>query len=307
MSTVLQTAKAHVPAITRREFGFAIASSLVPFSLEAAEPPKVLIVVAHPDDEYAFAATTYRIARELGGLVDQVVISNGEAGYRYSALAEAFYGVALTREDVGRDQLPEIRRQETLAAGRILGIRHHHFLGQKDSGYTLDPAEVDRVWDREKICSTLERLVKSESYDFVFTLLPTPDTHGHHQAATVLALESVSRLPVSSRPTVLGAEAASSSEPARIFVERDGYKLTRTAAETYEFSRSTKLGFKNALSYSIIVNWVIAEHKSQGLFQTDAGKRNVERFWRFETGGEDAAELTRNLFHKLSTEEFAKR
>jgi len=28
---------------------------------------KILIVVAHPDDDYAFAATAYRLVRELAG------------------------------------------------------------------------------------------------------------------------------------------------------------------------------------------------------------------------------------------------
>ena len=36
--------------------------------------PKLLIVVAHPDDEYMFAATTYRLVRELHWVADQVVI-----------------------------------------------------------------------------------------------------------------------------------------------------------------------------------------------------------------------------------------
>src|SRR6266513_5463315 len=65
-------------------------------------PPRVLIVVAHPDDESCFAATVYEIAHNLGGTVDQLVITNGEGGYRYSLLAESYYGVKLTDEAVGR-------------------------------------------------------------------------------------------------------------------------------------------------------------------------------------------------------------
>jgi hypothetical protein len=34
--------------------------------------------------------------RELGWAADQVIVTNGEAGYRYSTLAEAVYGVALS-------------------------------------------------------------------------------------------------------------------------------------------------------------------------------------------------------------------
>jgi N-acetylglucosamine malate deacetylase 2 len=50
--------------------------------------PRVLIVVAHPDDESCFAATVYQITHNLGGTVDQLLITNGEGGYRYSLLAE---------------------------------------------------------------------------------------------------------------------------------------------------------------------------------------------------------------------------
>ena len=96
----------------------------------AVAPPRALIVVAHPDDESCFAATVYEITHNLGGTVDQLVITNGEGGYRYSLLAESFYGVALTDEAVGRAALPEIRKRESLEAGRILGIANHFFLDQ---------------------------------------------------------------------------------------------------------------------------------------------------------------------------------
>src|ERR1700733_4626005 len=134
-------------------------------------PLKAVGIVAHPDDEFTFAATAYRIARELGGTVDQVVISNGEAGYRYSLLAEQIYGLALTDEKVGRAHLPEIRKQETLAAGRILGIRHHYFLNQKDSGYTLDADDVSSVWDEKAVRAFLSKLLAQEQYGYVFAVL----------------------------------------------------------------------------------------------------------------------------------------
>ena len=49
---------------------------------------RILLVVAHPDDEYFFAATVYRIAVKLHGTVDELVTTNGEGGYRHSTLAE---------------------------------------------------------------------------------------------------------------------------------------------------------------------------------------------------------------------------
>lgn len=173
-------------SVSRRTFAALVAGT---FALRAAEldiKPKVLAVVAHPDDEYPFAATVYGIVHELGGAVDQMVISNGEAGYRYSVLAEQIYGLKLSEEQVGR-ATPEIRKRESLAAGRILGIRQHHFLDQKDTGYTLDSGQVDSAWDKKAVRATLDRLLREEGCNFVFTLLPSEDTHGQSQGRHELA------------------------------------------------------------------------------------------------------------------------
>jgi LmbE family N-acetylglucosaminyl deacetylase len=262
----------------------------------------VLIVVAHPDDEYAFAATVYRITRELGGIADQVVITNGEAGYRYSALAESIYRVSLTREEDGRAHLPSIRKAETLRAGEILGIRQHHFLNQHDSGFSDDAAAASTGnWDRPYILSTLSSLLNRERYDFVFTMLPTSDTHAHHRAATLPVLEAVSRVPEAERPAVLGGDPGSKQDAPAHFAGLASMPLTATfsAAPAITFDRTTSFGYHDALSYQIVVNWVIAEHKSQGLFQTDYGRHDVERFWLFALSGEQARGRTAQLGEQL--------
>jgi LmbE family N-acetylglucosaminyl deacetylase len=268
-------------------------------SLRGEERLKVLAVVAHPDDEYAYAATTYRIARELGGIVDQVVISNGEAGYRYSVLAEQVYGLQLTDEKIGRANLPEIRKEESLAAGHILGIRQHHFLDQKDADFTLDVDAAASAWDKKAVRDFISKLLREEGYAYVFTLLPASGTHGQHKAATILALEAVESLPEGRRPVVFGIEPEASNEPAVRFVELRGYSITHVGSDVHEFRRSQPFGFHDALNYEIIANWVIAAHKSQGLFQMDAGRHDVERFWRFEASGKHSEESGRQLFDRL--------
>jgi hypothetical protein len=40
---------------------------------------RVLLIVAHPDDEYEMAGTVYRIAKELSGTVDQLIITTKPA------------------------------------------------------------------------------------------------------------------------------------------------------------------------------------------------------------------------------------
>jgi len=291
------------PPHIRPHIAFALAILLTGALPAHARPPKLLIVVAHPDDDYNFAATTYCLSRELGGTVDEVVVTNGEGGYRYSLLAEKIYGLQLTREDVGRSHLPAIRKQETIRAGRILGIRRNYFLNQKDEGFTLDAKEpTNGIWNVRLISTFLDHLLRREHYDFVFVILPTPDTHGHHQAVAVLALDVVGRLPELDRPIILGAVASGSGNAAPRFSQLNGYPITRTVADTqgFSFDRRQSFGYQHVLNYGIVVNWVIAEHKSQGLFQTDAGKDDQECFWVFAIDGPEGATAADQLFKALN-------
>lgn len=110
--------------------------------------PRILIVTAHPDDESGFAATVYKITHELLGVVDLAVITNGEAGYKYSLLAELYYNIKLTDEATGRKYLPTIRKKELMAAGNILGISNYYFFDQHFNHYTLDVDTVLKdVWN----------------------------------------------------------------------------------------------------------------------------------------------------------------
>ena len=279
----------------RRHLGAALmvaVMSILPAEAADVAPPgqKVLLVVAHPDDEFAFAATTYRLARELGATVDQVVITNGESGYHYSGLAELVYGVRLTDRASARARLPEIRRQEALAAGRILGIRRHYFLGQRDDGVSRDVDDtLQRLWDSAGVLRSLEGLMRRERYDFVFTTLPTAQTHAHHRAAAVLTLQAVCRLPEAARPVVLAADP--DDEDPAAFTGLPSYRVTQPidTRPVFTFDRRRRFGFHDAFSYQIVVNWVIAEYKSQGLFQNDYNRRDSEQFWAFAASGPEAA------------------
>ncbi|HXA52722.1 MAG TPA: PIG-L family deacetylase [Candidatus Acidoferrum sp.] len=260
----------HPATISRKEFLLGLAAP----ALLPARPSgggRLLIVVAHPDDEYAFAATTYRLTRELGWTADQVVITDGESGYRYSALAEAVYGKALANERDGRANLPAIRKKETERAGKLIGITRHYFLDQRDLGFAIDRAAAGTGnWDHDRVLGFVGGLLEREQYDVVFTLLPTAETHGHHRAAAAIAQEAVASLPVERRPLLLGAEPRSRADRATTFEEK-GPSLV--------FDRTASFGYHDALNYQIVVNWVIAEHKSQGLFQRDCGRHELEEFW----------------------------
>lgn len=272
-------------------------------NIAAAPRPKVLLVVAHPDDEYYCAATIYRLTQEIGGTVDQLIITNGEGGYRYALLAERLYNQRLTREEVGRAMLPAIRKEEVVRAGRILGIRRHYFLDQQDTSFTLDFEDMlEQVWDRAFLERQLDRLLADNSYDFVFVVLPTQDTHGHHKAATLLALERVAGMAKEDRPVVLGCAYRSSTEGTMpLFSRLQGYPLTqvRYPEPLFCFDRRHKFGPGSALDYAVVVHWMMAEHKSQGYFQTTYGLHDVEAFWYFASNGAAGLARARALFDAL--------
>lgn len=136
----------------------------------------------------------------------------------------------------------------------------------------------------------------------VLTLLPTPETHGHHRAATLLALEAAATLPEDHRPLLLAADPCSATAPSELFRGMPGQPLTRTHSErpALVFNRNAHFGYRDALDYQIVVNWFIAEHKSQGLFQTDSGKHQLEQFWLFEASGRDAESRVSELAASLT-------
>lgn len=270
----------------------------------APAPVRVLIVVAHPDDESCFAATVYEITHNLGGTVDQLVITNGEGGYRYSLLAESYYGVALTDEAVGRAALPEIRKRELLEAGHILGVANHFFLDERDLRYTQDIEEVlGEHWHAGVVLPEVARRIADGHYDFVFTLFPSPETHGGHKAAAITALNAVQQM-ASQKPVVLGCQDARSGDekqPSWIGFQSPKHPF-RVLPQVFSTDRTVKFGFKNALDYQIVVNWVITAQKSQGLFQTGVNGADREEFVILESGAADETGRADALFHALAAQ-----
>jgi LmbE family N-acetylglucosaminyl deacetylase len=273
-------------------------------SAQQTEAPSVLLVTAHPDDDAMFAASVYRITHGLQGTVDLALMTDGSGGYRYSALAESIYGLDLTDETVARQYLPAIRKRELMAGGEIVGIRNYFFFDEYDNAYTENIDSIlDGVWNTDRIRSRLKDVMEQGDYDFVFVHLPPPQFHAHHKAATTLALEVAATLPEALRPVVLGSFVGAQDDPLhRDFVEHPGYPITRVRADGphFFFDRLQPLDETGRLNYHIIVNWLIAEHKSQGTMQLLMNRGDVERFWYFESNGVDRFGQTLEFFNLLN-------
>ncbi|MBX7225161.1 MAG: PIG-L family deacetylase [Chitinophagales bacterium] len=269
-----------------------------------AQSPKVLIVIAHPDDETSMAATVYKITHEQQGVVDLCLITNGEGGYKYSTLAEDYYHLELTDENVGREYLPRIRKEELMNAGKIIGIRNYFFLDQKDTKYGLNELDpLDTAWNIALVKQRIADEINRNRYDYVFAVIPDPATHAHHKAATILALQTVQSLPDSIKPVILGVSLGEMGDTIQHeYVQLKDYSETRidTSINPFYTNRTVKFGFKEKLDYKIIVNWEIAEHKSQGTMQLAMNQGDLELFYYFSINSPTKMEKTKAFFQMLN-------
>jgi N-acetylglucosamine malate deacetylase 2 len=276
-------------------------------SISAFAQPKILVVIAHPDDETAFAATLYKVNKEMKGSTDVAVLSNGEGGYKYSTLAEAYYNLELTDTAIGRRYLPIIRKRELLNAGKIIGVEDFYFFDQKDDKYGLDiKAPLDTFWNVKWVKERLKGILLGKKYDYLFCLLPSAETHGQHKAATVIALQCVSEIGKEQRPVVLGSDVWELNDT----LKRDtnyhtlpGYNVTalKKNAPVFMFNRNQQFGFKKVLNYKVVVNWEIAEHKSQGTMQLAMNKGDLEKFYYFDINDATKLAATQAFFDSLKT------
>jgi LmbE family N-acetylglucosaminyl deacetylase len=279
----------------------------------AGDGPRILVVVAHPDDEIAFAGTLYKAASYLDARCDVAVLTNGEGGFKYATLAEDVYGLELTDEEVGRAHLPAIRERELLAGCALLGVHQVFLLGQRDHRYTRDEAEVlapaADVWDLEATRATLGRILRAGDYELLLLLAPTEETHGHHKAATILALEEASRLPPDRRPVLLCVRGSTGDEPVPTCEGLPDHPVTATRGggpPDFVFDRTQGFGHEGRLDYRIVANWAIAEHKSQGTMQLLAGRGDREHYYLFDASPPGSEERARAFFDALAEPQFTR-
>lgn len=264
--------------------------------------PEILLVTAHPDDDALFSATVFKTSHLLDGDVDLAVMTNGEGGYKYSTIGNYLYNLQLDKEEIGREYLPGIRKKEVIAGGEIVGIRNYYFFDQVDDEYSLDVGRPLNAWDKDWIIERLQTILKSESYDFVFTMMPVEETHAHHKASAVLALRAVEKLEPENRPLVLSTTILRDKSDTTAYTMLAGYPITRINREIspFTFDRTRKFGHNDRLDYNIIANWVIAEHKSQGTMQQfmDVGK--VEQYWYYGINPEAGVKKVRAFFEAVN-------
>jgi LmbE family N-acetylglucosaminyl deacetylase len=136
----------------------------------------VLYIAAHPDDEntqliaYLARARHYRTA--------YLAVTRGDGGQN------------VLGPELG-DELGVIRTEELLAARRLDGGRQF-FTRARDFGYSKDYRQTLTKWDRQEVVADIVRIIREFRPDVVITRFPPEpgNTHGHHTASAVLAVEA---------------------------------------------------------------------------------------------------------------------
>lgn len=269
--------------------------------------PRVLIVVAHPDDELIAAGLTYLHGACAGGAVDVVTITDGQGGFKYASFAEALTGIELTREEVGRAALPAIRREEQMRGLTFLGARKLIRLGQPDHRYSQDRMEVlapdAGVWDLAGVRRHLDALFESEGYELVITISPTATTHGHHQAAALLAVEAAARRPHGERPVLVCCQVEAEDSDG-VGVPPDVLDDTllarlRPGESPFVVDRTRGFGHRDRLTLKAVASVAVAQHVSQGTMLGYIGRGDLEEYWILDASPPDAAARAAAFFANL--------
>jgi LmbE family N-acetylglucosaminyl deacetylase len=211
----------------------------------------VLYVAAHPDDENT-ALLAY-LANGAQVRTAYLSITRGDGGQNL----------------IGSEQGPAlglIRTQELLAARRIDGAEQF-FTRARDFGFSKSPAETLRIWGKDEVLADVVAVIRKFRPDVIITRFsPGPaDTHGHHTASAMLALEAFR---AAADPKFHPEQLTGGVEPwqaRRIFWNRSSFFLKPTD----DLSGDVKLdvnGYNPLLgeSYGEMAADSRSMHKSQG-------------------------------------------
>jgi len=150
------------------------ASALLEDMRSFREMGTVLFIAAHPDDEntqliaYLARGRSYRTA--------YLSVTRGDGGQ--NVIGPEFF-----------EELGVIRTQELMAARRVDGGRQF-FTRAIDFGYSKDPRETLRIWDRQQVLADIVRVIRIFRPDVLITRSPQGGGHGHHTASAMLAVEA---------------------------------------------------------------------------------------------------------------------
>lgn len=153
------------------------------------EERHVLVVYPHPDDEAFSVAGTVRMYRNMDVPVTYACLTLGEMGRNLGNPPFAT-----------RESLPDIRRQELLAACAAMGIEDLRMMGLRDKTVEFE--------DDEKMVKLVTNLIEELNPSIIYTFFPGFAVHPDHEATARAVVEAVRRMPKEARPRILAVAFA---------------------------------------------------------------------------------------------------
>jgi len=141
----------------------------------------VLYIAAHPDDENT---------RLIAYLSNDIKARTG-----YLSLTRGDGGQNLIGPEL-REQLGVIRTQELIEARKIDG-GEQFFSRANDFGFSKNPDETLRIWDKDQVLSDVIWTIRKFRPDVIinrFDHRSPGTTHGHHTASAMLSLEAFDKV-----------------------------------------------------------------------------------------------------------------
>ena len=137
----------------------------------------VLYIAAHPDDENT-RLISY-LSNEQKARTGYLSLTRGDGG-------QNLIGTQL------RELLGVIRTQELIEARKIDG-GEQFFSRANDFGFSKNPTETLKIWDKEKVLADVIWAIRKFQPDVIvnrFDHRSAGSTHGHHTASAMLSVES---------------------------------------------------------------------------------------------------------------------
>ena len=146
----------------------------------------VLYIAAHPDDENT-RLISY-LSNEIKARTGYLSLTRGDGG-------QNLIGPQL------RELLGVIRTQELIEARKIDG-GEQFFSRANDFGFSKNPEETLKIWDKQKVLSDIVWAIRKFQPDVIinrFDHRSAGTTHGHHTASAMLSAESFN---LANNPTI---------------------------------------------------------------------------------------------------------
>lgn len=136
----------------------------------------VLYIAAHPDDENTRLLTW--LSKEKGYRTSYLSLTRGDGGQN------------LIGKEQG-DLLGVIRTRELLRARDTDGAEQY-FTRARDFGYSKNPEETFRIWNKDSVLSDVVWVIRNLKPDVIICRFPSTGEggHGHHTASAILAEEA---------------------------------------------------------------------------------------------------------------------